>query len=212
MVSQGSAWIMNIPDFCMSYPFLWKITFYVIHFLPRTCFLFCCVVICAKKHPANMARCLLYAVTFRAHCWVSWCFSLLLKAVKITGLAARACMAQVRPSAHRALPTHLATAAAACPKCILCLFEFVLSLWGWEQTPALFLLQVILDPLQLFHVLWLSCSIAVCHSQRHPGSGGPAAAATKADGSKCTPSLTLHCGPSICERALLAKAAVWRAT
>lgn len=146
-----------------------------------------------------MAWFLLYAPIFRAHLWVSWCFSLLLKAVKITGLAARARVVQVWPLAHCALTAHLAAAAAACPKCILCLFESMPSLGGWEQPPVLFLLQVPLDPLQLFRVLWLSHSITTCHTQRHPRSGGPAAAATKADGSKRTPLLTLCGGPSICE-------------
>lgn len=95
-------------------------------------FLFCWVNICAKKHPTNMAWRLLYVATFRAHLWVSWCFSLLVKAVKITGLAARACMAQVWPLARCALPTHLAAAVTDYPKCILCLFEFMPSLRGGE--------------------------------------------------------------------------------
>lgn len=73
------------------------------------------------------------------------------------------------------------------------------SLQGWEQSPALFLLHVLLESLQLFHVLWLSRSVGTCHTQRRSRSGGPTAAAVKAGSSKCTPLLALCGGPSSCE-------------
>lgn len=79
---------------CSTFP-TWDLHFFIL-----------LVIICAKMHPTNMAWCLLYVTTFRAHLWVSWCFSLLFKAVKIIGPAARAHMAQVWLSAHHGRPAY----------------------------------------------------------------------------------------------------------
>lgn len=139
----------------MSYLFLVRLLFMPhISYLGPT-LLFCWVILCAKKHPASIAWCLLHVTTFGAPLWVSLYFSLLLKPVRITSLAARACTAQVRPSACHALLTHLAAAVTACPKYILCLLAFLPSL----QT---------VSPAWSFRSSSCSCSVMCCHTLSLP--------------------------------------------
>lgn len=116
-----------------------------------------------------MAWCLLYVTTFRAHLWVSLCFSLLLKAVKHHGSGRKGshCSSVAIDMLHPGYPHGSCCCSLSKLHPMLVWLPAVLT----KLRTAPFLLQVLLDPLPLFHVLWLSCSIITCHTQKHPWSG-----------------------------------------
>lgn len=141
-----------------------------------------------------MAWCLLYVTTFRAHLWVSWCFSLLFKAVKNP----RSCSEGSHCSSVATGTLRPGYTPGSCCRNLSKLHPMLFWLPAilTKLRTAPLLLQVLLDPFPLFH---FPCCCALSSPVTHRNFLGlvPAAAASKAGDYKYTTLLALCGGPSI---------------